>query len=425
MMSLSPGGGAWVRRMRRLLIFALICPLLIVPLLAAAEAGNDPCLVYVGTYTDKGGEGIFAFRFDPATGESVALGLAAAIENPSFLGVDPQARFLYAVNELKTFRGDPTGAVSVLAIDRESGRLKLLQQVSSLGRDPAHVSLDKSGRFLLVANYDDTNSARGNSAVFPIGPDGRLGPYSALAQDVGASVNPERQTQPHPHSIQVTNDNRFVLVADLGLDKLLVYRFDAATGSLTRGRAPCVKADPGAGPRHVAFAPSGKFVYVVNELASTVTVFAFDPGPGMLVGRQTVSTLPSAFAGKNKAAEILADAGGRFLYVSNRGHDSIAVFRIDPETGSLTAVERVPSGGRTPRNFAVDPTGTWFLAANQDSNEIRVFRIDPESGRLTLTPRSLKVVSPACVLPVSLNPVGDIAAEEKAIPPDMVRPDRR
>ncbi len=408
----------------RLLILALICPLLIIPPLAAAEAGDVPCLVYVGTYTDKGGEGIFAFRFDPATGKSVALGLAAAIENPSFLAADPRARFLYAVNELKTFRGDPTGAVSVLAIDRESGRLKLLQQVSSLGRDPAHVSLDKSARFLLVANYDDANSARGNSAVFPIGPDGRLGPHSALVQDVGSSVNPERQTQPHPHSIQVTNDNRFVLVADLGLDELLVYRFDAATGSLTPGRPPFVKTEPGAGPRHVAFAPSGKSVYVVNELASTVTVFAFDPGPGTLVGEQTVPTLPTDFAGKNKAAEIGLDAKGRFLYVSNRGEDSLAVFRIDPENGTLTPAEGVPSGGRTPRSFAIDPTGQWLLAADQDSNDVRLFRIDPSSHKLTATSRYLKVVSPACVLFVPLNQVGDTPAE-KRIPPEMVRPDER
>ena len=237
------------------------------------------------------------------------------------------------MNELDTFRDEPAGAVSVFAIDRGSGKLKLLQQVSSLGAGPAHLSLDKSARYLLVANYNG-----GNVAVFPIGDDGRLGRHSAFVQDAGSGVNPERQAGPHAHSIQVTNDNRFAIVADLGLDKLFVYRFDADTGSLTPGSPGFVKVDPGAGPRHVAFAPSGKFVYVVNELASTVTVFAYKPGPGTLHRIQTIPTLPKNFTGKNTAAEIVVDAKGRFLYVSNRGHDSIAVFSIDPGNGKLKSL---------------------------------------------------------------------------------------
>ena len=384
-------------RLRRLRILTLLS-LLTVLLVAAPQALASEYLLYVGTYTGKGSEGIYAYRFNQATGETSPLGLAAATDNPSFLAVDPDGRFLYAVNELLTFRNESTGAVSVFAIEQESGQLKLLQQVSSLGIEPAYLSLDRSARYLMVANYDVANTNGGNSAVFPIGPDGRLGPRSAFVQDVGSSVNPERQAGPHPHSIQVTPDNRFVIVADLGLDKLLVYKLDVNTGSLTPGRPQFVKADPGAGPRHVAFAPSGKFAYVVNELASTVTVYAYQPGPGTLLGKQTVSTLPKDFAGKNTAAEISVDARGRFLYVSNRGDDSIAVFGIDPEDASLTFVERVPSGGRTPRSFAIDPTGQWLFVANQDSNEIRLFRVDPTSGRLTASPRSLKVVSPVCVL---------------------------
>jgi 6-phosphogluconolactonase len=348
--------------------------------------------VYVGTYTGKGSEGIYAYRFDPATGETRSLGLAAATDNPSFFAVDPNGRFLYAVNELDTFRNEPTGAVSVFAIDRESGTLKLLQQVPSLGGGPAHLSLDKSARYLMVANYNG-----GNVAVFPIGNDGRLGRHSAFVQDAGSSVDPERQAGPHAHSIQVTNDNRFALVADLGLDKLFVHRFDADTGSLIPGSPPFVKVDPGAGPRHVAFATSGKFVYVVNEMASTVTVFAYKPGEGTLLRKQTISTLPKNFAGKNTAAEIVVDGKGRFLYVSNRGDDSIAVFSLDPDNGNLKSFERVPSGGKTPRNFVIDPTGKWLFAANQDSNNIQLFQIDQKSGRLTPTSRSLKVVSPVCV----------------------------
>ncbi len=391
----------------RLWMFRSIC-LLAVLLAAVAEAPAAEYLVYVGTFTGAGSEGISVFRFDPATGESSAVSLAAATDNPSFLAVDPRGRFLYAVNELDTFDDEPTGAVSVFAIDRASGTLELLQQVSSLGAGPAHLSLDATARYLLVANYNG-----GNVAVFPIGPDGRLGPHSAFVQDVGSSVNPERQAGPHAHFIQATNDNRFAMVADLGLDQLLVHRFDVATGSLTPGSPPFVRMDPGAGPRHVAFAPSGKFVYVVNELASTVTVFAYDPGPGVLRSVQTIPTLPGNFAGTNTAAEIEVDAKGRFLYVSNRGDDSIAVFGIDPEDGSLTSLEWVPSGGRTPRHFAIDPTGRWLFAANQGSNTINLLRIDPKSGRLTPTDRSLTVVSPVCVRFVSFDEAGDVIREEE------------
>jgi len=377
--------------MRWLRIFKLI-GLLAVLLVTAAEAPADECLVYVGTYTGTGSEGIYAYRFDPATGETSSVGLAAATENPSFLAVDPNGRFLYAVNELDTFRNEPTGAVSVFAIDRESGKLKLLQQVSSLGGGPAHVSLDRSARYLMVANYNG-----GSVAVFPIGKDGRLGRQTAFVQNAGSSVNPERQAGPHAHFIQVTLDNRFAITADLGLDMLLVHRFDPKTGSLTPGSPGLAAVDPGAGPRHVAFAPSGKFVYVVNELASTVTVFAYKSGPGTLHRIQTIPTLPKNFAGKNTAAEIVVDGKGRFLYVSIRGHDSIAVFSIDPDNGNLKSLEWVASGGKTPRNFAIDPTGQWLLAANQDSNNINLLRIDQRSGRLTPANRSLTVVSPVCI----------------------------
>jgi len=375
---------------RRLL--ALACLLTSLAALAAAQAGDGALLVFVGTYTGRGSEGIYAYRFDPATGEPVSLGLAAATDSPSFVEVDPKGRFLYAANELRTFRDEPTGAISVFAIDRLPGKLRLLQQVSSLGADPAHLSLDRSARFLLVANYTG-----GNYTVFPVGGDGRLGPRSAFVQDVGSGVDPKRQAGPHAHFIQTTNDNRFALVADLGLDQVLVHRFDARSGSLTPADPPFVKLAPGAGPRHAAFAPSGRSVYVVNELDSTVTVFDYRPDPGTLSTRQTVSTLPKGFTGENTTAEIAIDAKGRFLYVSNRGHDSIALFRVDPQAGTLTLVEAVSTGGRTPRHFTIDPTGRWLLAANQNSNTIVVFRIDPGSGRLAPTSGSVKVGSPVCV----------------------------
>jgi 6-phosphogluconolactonase len=372
-------------------LFTLTCLLTVLLVMAVGSSASE-YLAYVGTYTGKGSEGIYAYRFDPATGAIQSIGLAAATDNPSFLAVDPKGRFLYAVNELEAFRDEPTGAVSVFAIERASGKLTLLQQVPSLGGSPAHLSLDATGRYLMVANYGG-----GNVAVFPIGSDGRLGRHSAFVQNAGSSVNLERQAGPHAHFIQITNDNRFAVVADLGLDKLLMHRFDAATGSLTTASSESVAVDPGAGPRHAAFAPSGKFVYVVNELASTVTVFAYEPGSGALQRLQTVPTLPAGFSGNNTGAEIAVDAKGSYLYVSNRGDDSIAVFSIHPDDGSLTLLEWVPSGGKAPRHFVIDPTGDWLFAANQGSDSISLFRVDQKSGRLTPTGRSLDVISPVCV----------------------------
>jgi len=223
-------------------------------------------------------------------------------------------------------------------------------------------------------------------------------------QDAGASVNPERQAGPHAHSIQVSKDNRFAIIADLGIDKLLVYRFDADKGTLTPGDPRFVELDPGAGPRHVAFAPSGKYLYAVNELANTVTAFAYEAGAGTLHPIQTIPTLPKSFAGKqNTAAEIALDAKGRHLYVSNRGHDSIAVFSVNPGDGKLKSAHWVPSGGKTPRHFAIDPTGKWLIAANQDSNDLKLFRIDRRNGRLKPASQSPKIGSPVCVVIVPLE----------------------
>jgi len=362
------------------------------------QAVDNKYLMYVGTYTDKGSKGIYAYRFDPATGESDSIGLVAGTLNPSFLTVDPNHNYLYAVNEIDNFKSGHTGAVSAFAIDRVNARLTFLQQVSSLGADPAHLSLDKTGRYLLVANYTS-----GNIAVFPVESDGHLGPRSAFVQHAGSSVNKERQAGPHAHEIQTSNDNQFVLTADLGLDELLVYRFNPKSGSLEPNDPAFVKVSPGSGPRHFTIAPSGKFVYLVNELSSTITVFAYTPGSGKLQEQQTISTLPAEFKGENTTAEIEVDAAGKFLYASNRGDDSIAVFAIDPNSGKLTFVERVPTGGKTPRHFALDPTGKWLLAANQDSNSVTIFRVDPSNGHLTPTSHTLQVATPVCVVFVPIN----------------------
>jgi 6-phosphogluconolactonase len=372
--------------------------LLIVLAATVAQAADYKYLMFVGTYTDKGSKGIYAYRFDPVTGESDAIGMVAETANPSFLAVDPNHKYLYAVNETDNFNGGHTGAVSAFAIDRDNGRLTLLQQVSSLGADPAHVSLDKTGHYLLVANYTS-----GNIAVFPVENDGQLGPRSAFVQHAGSSVNKERQAGPHAHEILASNDNQFVLTADLGLDELLVYRFDPKIGSLTPNDPAFAKISPGAGPRHFAIAPSGKFIYLVNEMASTITVFAYTASSGKLREQQTISTLPADFKGENTTAEIEVDAKGKFLYASNRGDDSIAVFAVDPHNGKLSFVQRVPTGGKAPRHFTLDPTGKWMFAANQNSNSITIFGVDPNTGRLTPTSHAVQVATPVCVVFVPVD----------------------
>lgn len=349
-------------------------------------------LVYVGTYTDHGSQGIYAYRFDSVRGETTPIGLVAATENPTFLAIHPNRRLLYAVNEVDQFEGKPSGGVSAFAIDRSTGKLNLINSVSSMGKGPAHLSLDKTGKYVLVANY-----AGGSVSVFPIEHDGRLGKASAFAQHTGSSVNPDRQSGPHAHQILMSNDNRYALVADLGLDEILVYKFNAAKGSLTPNDPAYAKTDPEAGPRHLAFSPDSKFVYVINELLSSVTTFSYNPYAGKLRSLQTISTLPRDFRGQNTDAEIAIDAKGRFLYASSRGHDSIMIFAVDPKTGTLSHVQDVSTQGKTPRNFAIDPTGNWLFAANQDSNNIVLFKIDPKTGQLTPTQHALEISSPVCV----------------------------
>jgi 6-phosphogluconolactonase len=319
------------------------------------------------------------------------LGLAVETAEPSFLAVDSSGRFLYAVNETETYNGQPTGAVSAFAIQPDTGKLSLLNQVSSRGTDPAHITLDRTGKYALVANYTS-----GSVAVFALLKDGRLGEVTSFVQHKGSSVNPERQKGPHAHAIALSPDNRFAVVADLGLDELLVYSFDAAKGTL--GAQPqVVKASPGAGPRHLVFSKDGRFLYMLNEMQSSVVAYSYDAASGALHELQTISSLRKGFSGENTAAEIEIDPSGKFLFASNRGDDSIAVFAIDSHTGMLTHVETDSTGGKTPRNFAIDPTGSWLLAANQDSDNIVVFRLDQKTGHLSPTGDALQVPSPVCL----------------------------
>lgn len=361
----------------------------------ASYAGDQKYLMFVGTYTGKGSDGIYSYRFDPSTGKVDAVGLAAKTVNPSFLAVEPGGNFLYSVNELDKLDGKPTGGVSAFQLNRANGTLKFLQQVPSLGTAPAHLSIDKTGRYVLVANYNS-----GNVAVFPIGQDGKLGPHTALEQQTGSGVNSQRQTGPHAHFIATDNGNRFALSADLGTDKVYVYRFDARNGSLAPNVPPFAEVEPGSGPRHIAFAPSGKFAYLANEMGGTVVVFAYDANAGILTTKQTISSLPKGFKGDNREAEIVVDSKGRFLYVSDRDDatNNIAVFRIDADDGTLSFVQRVSSGGKIPRQFAIDPTGKWLFVANHQSNNIQVFRIDGLTGRLIPSSRITGIYDPVCVV---------------------------
>jgi 6-phosphogluconolactonase len=371
-------------------LLALVLAVLLTPL---AEAADRNYIVYVGTYTESGSKGIYAYRFDATTGVVSSIGLAAETESPLFLATHLSGRFLYATNEISEFNGEKSGSVSAFSVDRNTGKLTLLNRVASRGAAPAHLSLDKTEKYLLVANYGG-----GSVSAFPIDSDGRLGKASSFVQHTGSSVNAERQAAPHPHEIVATDDNRFVLVPDLGLDEVLIYRFDAAKGSLTPNDPPFAKTGPGAGPRHIALHPNGRFVYVVNEMQSTVSAFSYNTRAGSLQLIETLTTLPKDFSGQNSTAEILTDAKGRFLYLSNRGHDSIAVFAIDSHTGTLSPVQDIPSGGKTPRNFAIDPTGAWLFAGNQESNNITVFEVDSHTGRLTPTKTVLQIGAPACVV---------------------------
>ena len=362
----------------------------------ADAATRGKYLVYIGTYTEHGSKGIYAYRFDARTGRATALGLAAESVQPSFLTVDAGGHFLYAVNETDTYQGRPAGAVSAFAIDAASGKLSLLNQVSSLGPGPAHIALDQAGKYALVSNYN-----LGSVVVFPVLKDGRLGEASAFVQHHGVGVDKERQEQPHAHAVAMSSDNRFALVADLGLDQVFAYPFDSAKGTL--GQNPDItKAKPGAGPRHLVFNSKGTLLYVINELQSSVTTYAYDAANGGLRELSTISTLPNGFSGDAAAAEIALHPSGKFLYASNRGPDSIAVFSIAAE-GSLSHVEFVPVDGKTPRNFAIDPTGSWLLVGDQESDKVVVFRINGKTGRLTSTGQVLQISSPACVRFVPLQ----------------------
>jgi 6-phosphogluconolactonase len=382
-----------------LLVSLSVMTMLAAPGVARAQSPAPPGVywVYIGTYTNSGSpersRGIYLMEFDTRTGELGAPRLAAEASDPSFLAIHPNREFLYAVNEEAEIQGRRGGGVSAFAIDQSTGALTLLNQQLSAGSGPCHLVVDRQGQNVLVANYGS-----GSVGCLPIDRDGRLRPATTTIQHRGQVADPRRQGGPHAHSVNLDAANRFAVVADLGLDQVLIYAFDPAQGRLTPHQPPFTKVAPRSGPRHFAFHPDGRFGYVINEISKTVTAFAYDADHGTLTEIQTISTLPAGAAdGRGSTAEVQVHPSGRFLYGSNRGHNSIAIFAIDPTTGKLTSVGHEPTQGRTPRNFAIDPTGAFLFAENQDSNSIVVFRIDPRTGTLKPTGQKVAVSRPVCI----------------------------
>ena len=358
-------------------------------------AAKKNYIAFVGTYTTKtASKGIYAFRFDANSGKLTPIGVAVETPDPSWVAIHPGGKFLYAANE-----AGKNSTISAFAIDAQNGKLMLLTQMSALGEDPCYISFDRTGKYIFVANYTS-----GNVVVFPISADGKLGPATANVHDEGKlGPNKERQEAPHAHWVEPSEHSHFVYVADLGLDHALAYTFDASRGTLTANRkfsankTRAVALPPGTGPRHLTFSENFEFMYVLGELSSKVTVLATrNRKPYQQI--QVISALPATFSGRNDAAEIAIHPNGKFLYASNRGHDSIAAFRMDPASGKLTAAGDFSVLGREPRHFAIDPTGNFLLAEDQLSDKIVTFRIDPKTGALTPTGDSVEVPSPVCLV---------------------------
>ncbi len=370
---------------RQTSLFLIAITVAILPAAAAPQvdrqASSSSVLMYVGPYTRQESKGIYVYRYAAASGELTPIGLAARSVNPSWLLTHPNGRFLYAANESER-------AISAFSIDAKTGQLTLLNQVPAGGSSPCHLALEKTGKYLMVANYGN-----GSVASFPIRENGSLGEVAALIQHSGKSIG-RRQQGPRAHAVVLSPDHRFLFVPDLGLDQVVSYALDATNGGLTPTAQRFVKVTEGSGPRHMAFHPNGRFAYVNSEMGSLVTAFSYDSQNGALTQIQVNSTIPTDFAAENNTAEIGVHPNGRFLYVSNRGHDSIAVFEVNPGTGMLKFVEHTPTQGKIPRNFVVDPSGQFLFVANQETGNIVQYRIDQNTGRLAPAGRVVKLEAP-------------------------------
>jgi 6-phosphogluconolactonase len=357
---------------------------------AAAFAAGKGLWLFIGAYTNDKNKGISVARMDPASGELSEMKLAAETPNPTFLEIHPSGKYLYAVNEISNFEGQRAGSICAFSIDRATGDLKLLNRLTTTGAGPCHVGLDRTGKMAMIANYGG-----GSVASYAIERNGGLrGPVSFF-QHEGMGPNAKRQERAHAHSINAAPGNKFAVACDLGTDEIRIYAINPGKGEMKPHQI--AKASPGSGPRHFAFHPNGRYGYAVNELLSTVTVYTWDAKKGMLADVQTIGTLPEDFKGSNTTAEIRVHPTGRFLYASNRGHDSIAVFSVDPISGRLSAVERVSVQGQTPRNFHIEASGRWLIAANQRTNNLIVFEVDIATGRLRTTGKGLTAGQPVCL----------------------------
>lgn len=352
-------------------------------------------LVYIGTYTSgkSKSEGIYIYKFNLDSGELKPYKIVKDVVEPSYLTIDKNRKYLYSVNETVEYEGKKSGAVSAFAIDQKTGDLTFLNKQPSLGGAPCYIIASENEKFVLVANY-----VGGNVAVFPVEADGKLGASTDLQQHSGTGPNKNRQEAAHAHSIDLDDKNRYAYSCDLGADKIYIYEFDEKTGKLTPNSKQAIyQTKTGAGPRHLAFHPNKKFAFLISELSSTISSLSFDAKRGMLSEIQTVSTLPANFQGENTCAEIHVSPNGKFLYGSNRGHDSIVSYQIDAKTGKLNYIEHTAAQGKTPRNFAIAPNGKFLLAANQNSDSIVVFRIDEKSGKLAPTGSAAQVPMPVCL----------------------------
>lgn len=356
----------------------------------AWSSQTNEVTLYIGTYTSGKSEGIYVYRFDR---NGPALRRVSSIKsvNPSFLTIDRSKRFLYAVNEVGEYAGKPGGGVSAFAIDTGTGKLRLLNEQATQGADPCYLSIDSRKRSLLVANYTG-----GSVSVLPVRTDGTLGMVSDLNQHEGSGPK-EQQKGPHAHCVILDRNERYAFAADLGIDKVMIYQFDRTLGKLTPAKQPFAELAAGSGPRHLTLHPNGRFLYIINELSSRMASFNYDEVNGTLTPIETVSTLPEDFVGVSYCADVHVSASGRFLYGSNRGHNSIVVFEIDQQTGKLKLVQHRSTEGDWPRNFAIDPSGQFLLVANQRSDNIVIFLIDERTGQLTNMGQNTEIPSPVCL----------------------------
>lgn len=350
-------------------------------------------LVYIGTYTSPGkSEGIYVYRLNLSSGELTPYKIVKNVVDPSFLAIDKKRKYLFAVNETEEFAGEKSGAISAFAIE-DDGDLKFLNKIPSLGGAPCHVTVSDNEKHVLLANY-----VGGNAVVFPVEKDGKLSAAVANVQHSGTGPNKKRQDAAHAHSINLDRKNRFAYVCDLGIDKVMIYEFDEKSGKLTPNSAQAFfQANPGAGPRHFTFHPNNKFAFLINELDSTVVSLSYESKDGTLKEIQTLSTLPANYKGTSYCADIHVSPNGKFLYGSNRGHDSIAVFKIDEKTGNLELAGHVSTGGKYPRNFGIEPSGKFLFAANQNSDSITAYRINQETGMPEPTGQKTNVPNPVCL----------------------------